>query len=41
MEELCERCSPFAETKSVYEEWAENGCQKAAEIIENARDKAK
>lgn len=32
VEELCEHCFPFAETKSEYEEWAENGCQKAAEI---------
>lgn len=41
MEELCEHCSPVAETKSEYEEWAENGCQKAAKIIESVTDTAK
>lgn len=39
MENICEHVTPFSEIKSEFEEWAEYGCQKAAEIIENAKDK--
>lgn len=39
MNNICENCIPLSETKSEYDEWEENGCQKAAEIIKNTEEK--